>query len=118
MLPAPNPIDIDWARISLHSLSANEAEIVNASGARWIRIDVFPEFETAIKNAKAYNLNVLGILDSWMFNNQITFTLEECRGNVTHYVSQYAEYVDAREKWNEPVNPNINNTLLNLTLPS
>jgi hypothetical protein len=117
-LPASNPIDNNWAGISLHSLSANEAQIVNASGARWIRIDVFPEFETAIKNAKAYDLKALAILDSWMFDQQTNFTLEEWRGNVTYYVSQYADYVDAWEIWNEPANPNINNTLLNLTLPS
>jgi hypothetical protein len=95
-----------WVGISTHSLSANEAQIVNASGARWIRIDVFPEFETAIKNAKAQNLKVLAILDSWMFDQQTTFTLEEWRDNVTHYVSQYADAVDAWEIWNEPANPN------------
>jgi hypothetical protein len=106
ILPASNPIDNDWAGISLHSLSANEAQIVSASGARWIRIDVFPEFETAIKNAKANDLKVLGILDSWMFNKRTNFTLEEWRSNVTHYVSQYSDYVDAWEIYNEPANPN------------
>jgi len=63
-------------------------------------------------------LSVLGILDSWMFNQSSIFTLEEWRGNVTYYVSQYADYVDAWEIWNEPANPNINNTLLGLQLPS
>ena len=58
------PSKNDWVGISLHSLSAKEAQIVNASGASWIRIDVFPEFENSIKNAKAYDLNVLAILDS------------------------------------------------------
>jgi hypothetical protein len=106
MLPAFNPTGKEGIGISLHSLSANEAQIVNASSARWIRIDVFPEFETAIKNAKAYDLNVLAILDSWMFDQQTTFTLEEWRENVTHYVSQYANDVDAWEIWNEPANPN------------
>ncbi len=91
--------------ISLHSLSVNEAQLVNASGARWIRIDVFPEFETAIKNAKAYDLKVLAILGSWMFNKTSTFTLDEWRSNVTHYVSKYAEYVDAWEIYNEPASP-------------
>lgn len=106
LLPAPNPIDNDWAGISLHSLSASEAQIVNASGARWIRIDCYEEFEIAVVNAKAYDSKVLGILDSWMFNQTTTFTLEEWRGNVTHYVSQYADYVNAWEIWNEPANPN------------
>jgi hypothetical protein len=105
-LPTSNPTENEWLGISLHSLSANEAQIVNASGARWIRIDVFPEFETAIKNAKAQNLKVLAILDSWMFDQQTTFTLEEWHDNVTHYVSQYADDVDAWEIWNEPANPN------------
>jgi hypothetical protein len=100
----------------LHSLSESEAQIVKTSGARWIRIDVSPEIDMAVKNAKAYDLKVLGILDSWMFSNQKIFTLEEWRGNVTHYVSQYADYVDAWEIWNEPANPGINNTLLNLTI--
>ena len=104
-MPAPNPIDNDWVGISLHSLSADEAQIVNASGARWIRIDAFPEFETAIENAKAYDLKVLAILDSWMFGQQTNFTLEEWRGNVACYVSQYADYVDAWEIYNEPANP-------------
>jgi len=104
--PASNPIDNEWVGISLHSLSANEAQIVNASSAGWIRIDVFPEFEAAIKNAKAYDLKVLAILDSWMFGQQTNFTLEEWRVNVTHYVSQYADYVDAWEIYNEPANPN------------
>ena len=95
----------DWIGISLHSLSTNEAQSVIASGASWIRIDVFPEFETDIKNAKAYDLKVLAILDSWMFNQTMTFTLEEWQKNVTHYVSQYANEVDAWEIWNEPANP-------------
>jgi len=90
----------------LHSLSTNEAQIVNASGARWIRIDAFPGFEAAIKNAKAQNLKVLAILDSWMFDNKTIFTLEEWHDNVTHYVSQYANDVDAWEIWNEPASPN------------
>jgi hypothetical protein len=106
MLPTSNPTEKEWLGVSVHSLSANEAQIVNASGARWIRIDVFPEFEAAIKNAKAQNLKVLAILDSWMFDQQTTFTLEEWRDNVTHYVSQYANDVDAWEIWNEPANPN------------
>ena len=90
--------------------------MVNASGARWIRIDVFPEFEAAVKNAKAYNLKVLGILDSWMFGNQTVFTLEDWQGNVTYYVSRYADYVDAWEIWNEPASPTY--PLLNLDLSS
>ena len=106
ILPASNPIDNDWAGISLHSLSANEAQIVEASGARWIRIDCYDEFEVAVVNAKAYDLKVLGILDSWMFGNRTDFTIEDWRGNVTYYVAQYADYVDAWEIWNEPANPN------------
>ena len=53
LFPASKPIDDDWVGISLHSLSANEAQIVNASGERWIRIDVSEElsdFNTSIKN--------------------------------------------------------------------
>ena len=58
----------DWMGISVHSLSANEARLVNESGARWIRVDCYAEFEIAVVNAKAYDLKVLGILGSWMFN--------------------------------------------------
>ena len=116
--PGPNPKLEESGGISLHALSENEAQIVNASGVRWIRIDVSPEIDMAVKNAKAYDLKVLGILDSWMFNKNSNFTLEEWSSNVTHYVSQYTDYVDAWEIWNEPANPEINNTLLNLTLPS
>jgi hypothetical protein len=114
--PATNPILKDWVGISLHALSESEAQIVNAGGARWIRTDISPEIDMAIKNAKAYDLKVLGILDSWMFNKNSNFTLEEWSGNVTHYVSQYADYVDAWEIWNEPANPKY--PLLNLNLPS
>jgi hypothetical protein len=102
----PNTTENDWVGISAHSLSMNEAQLVNESGARWIRIDASDDFEAAVTNAKAHNLKVLGILDSWMFNQSITFTLEEWRDNVTYYVSQYADYVDAWEIWNEPANPN------------
>jgi hypothetical protein len=105
MLPAPNPTGNDWIGISVHSLSMNEAQLVNESGACWIRIDVSDDFEIAVTNAKAYNLRVLGILDSWMFNQTTTFTLEEWCANVTHYVSQYSNDVDAWEIWNEPAHP-------------
>ena len=110
--PGPNPKLEESGGISLHALSENEAQIVNASGVRWIRIDVSPEIDMAVKNAKAYDLKVLGILDSWMFNKNSNFTLEEWSSNVTHYVSQYTDYVDAWEIWNKPANPEINNTLL------
>jgi hypothetical protein len=106
MLPVSNQTGKDWMGISLHSLSMNEAQLVNASNAHWIRVDCYEEFETAVVNAKAYDLKVLGILDSWMFNQQLTFTLEEWRDNVTYYVSQYADHVDAWEIWNKPANPN------------
>jgi hypothetical protein len=86
------------------SLSANEAQLVSESGAGWVRVDASNDFGTAVTNAKAYNLKVLGILDSWMFNQSTTFTLEEWRDAVTHYVSNYSN-VDAWEIWNEPANP-------------
>ncbi|MGD0072546.1 MAG: hypothetical protein ABSB71_13420 [Candidatus Bathyarchaeia archaeon] len=111
--PSSNQTENDWVGISLHSLSANEAQLVNESGARWIRIDASPDFGTAVTNAKAYNLKVLGILDSWMFNQTTTFTLEEWRNAVTHYVSNYSN-VDAWEIWNEPANPTY--PLLNLNI--
>ena len=91
--------------ICVHSLSLQDAQLVSASGAYWIRIDCsdnLSNFNESVRNAKAYNLSVLAILDSWMFNQNCTFTLEEWRGNVTHYVTQYANYVDAWEIWNEP----------------
>jgi hypothetical protein len=81
---------------------------------RWIRIEVSDSFGEAIVNAKAYNLSVLGILDSWMFNKSTVFTLDEWRGNGTYYVSQYADYVDAWELWNDPANPTY--SLLNLSV--
>ena len=80
LLPGPKPshkIEGDLVGICVHSLSANEAALVNESGARWIRIDVSDDFGEAVTNAKAYNLSVLGILDSWMFNKATVFTLEE-----------------------------------------
>jgi hypothetical protein len=100
-----NPIEKDWIGICVHSLSANEAKFVSESGAGWIRVDVSDDFGVAVTNAKAYNLSVLGILDSWMFNQTTTFTLKEWRDAVTHYVLQYSDYVDAWEIWNEPAHP-------------
>jgi hypothetical protein len=105
MLPVPNPTGNDWIGISVHSLSMNEAQLINESGACWIRADASDDFEIAVTNAKAYNLKVLGILDSWMFNQTTTFTLEEWRDAVTHYVSRYSNNVDAWEIWNEPAHP-------------
>jgi hypothetical protein len=115
MTPASNPTENDWIGISTHSLSANEAQLVNESGAGWIRIDASDNFGIAVTNAKAYNLKVLGILDSWMFNKSSSFTLEEWRDAVTHYVSNYSN-VDAWEIWNEPANPIY--PLLNLNITS
>jgi hypothetical protein len=109
-----NPIEKDWIGICVHSLSPNETKLVSESGAGWIRVDVSDDFGTAATNAKAHNLKILGILDSWMFNQTTTFTLEEWRDNVAYYVSQYADYVDAWEIWNEPANPTY--PLLNITI--
>lgn len=92
----------DFAGICVHSLSAQEAQIVRESGAGWVRVDVSPNFGDAARNAKAQNLRVLGILGSWMFNQSVVFTLEEWRANVTWYVSEYADFTDAWEIWNEP----------------
>lgn len=102
---SPPHIERDSVGICVHALSADDARLVNASGAGWIRVDVSPDFGAAVVNARAYNLSVLGILGSWMFSKRTMFTLEEWRGNVTYYVSQYADYVDAWEIWNEPANP-------------
>jgi hypothetical protein len=109
-------IEGDWAGICVHSLSEDEAQLVSESGAGWVRIDASGSFGAAAKNAKAHNLKVLGILDSWMFNQSTTFTLEEWRNAVAHYVSNYSDSVDAWEIWNEPANPKQNWTLLNLDL--
>jgi hypothetical protein len=101
-------LENDYLGISVHSLSLNEARVVNGSGARWIRIDAsedLSDFGASVQNAKAYNLSVLAILDSWMFNKSTLFSLDDWRGNVTYYVLQYSAYVDAWEIWNEPANP-------------
>jgi hypothetical protein len=101
-------LENDCLGINVHSLTLNEARVVNESGASWIRIDAsegFSDFGASVQNAKKYNLSVLAILDSWMFNKSTVFNLDEWRGNVTYYVSRYAAYVDAWEIWNEPANP-------------
>jgi hypothetical protein len=116
--PSSPSIERSWIGICVHALSANNALLVSKSGAGWIRIDVSPDFGEAVVNAKAYNLSVLGILASWMFNQSTIFTLEEWHSNVAYYVSQYADYVDAWEIWNEPANSNPNWTLLGLDIPS
>ena len=95
----------EWVGLCAHFLGMNEAAMANASGARWVRLDVSNSFASSIINAKFYKLNVLGILDSAMFNDSTTFNLEQWRSNVTFYVSQYANSVDAWEIWNEPTTP-------------
>jgi hypothetical protein len=101
-------ISKDWLGISLHELSEDEAKTVKDSTATWIRIDASQNhLETALDNAKEHDLKVLTILDSWMFNKTIEFTLDEWMGNVTFYVSKYASQVDAWEIWNEPAHPNF-----------
>jgi hypothetical protein len=99
----------DWAGICVHTLPAEDARLVNESSARWIRIDISnnqTDLNSSLANAKDYNLSVLGILGSWMFNKSCIFTLDDWKSNVTYYVSQYAPYVDAWEIWNEPTSPN------------
>jgi hypothetical protein len=118
MLSAPSPIERDWAGISVHSISEDEARLMSESGAGWVRVDVSESFGASVTNAKAYNLKVLGILDSRLFNQSTTFTLVEWRDAVTYYVSNYSDSVDAWEIWNEPANPKQNWTLLNLDISS
>ena len=98
---------------AVHSVSASDAQFVSESGAKWVSIDVNGDFSDAVANAKADNLRVLGILDSWMFNQSTVFTLDDWVSNVTYYVSQNNN-VDAWEIWNEPTNPNY--PLLNLNI--
>lgn len=99
--------------VCLYTCSPSDAQLVVASGAQWIRIDVNGSFSGAVANAKADNLKVLGVLDSAMFNGSSVFTLSDWESNVTSYVSQNSD-VDAWEIWNEPVNPNC--PLLNLNI--
>jgi hypothetical protein len=99
----------DSVGICVHSLSAQDALLVNQSGARWIRIDISnneTDLTNSLANAKTYNLSILGILGSWMFNQSCSFTLEEWRSAVSSNVSKYAAYVDAWEIWNEPTSQN------------
>jgi hypothetical protein len=107
----------DWAGISVHYLSDDDAEPVKESGAGWIRIDCFEDVDASLANAKTRELKVLGILDSWTMNGLTVFSLDEWECNVTYYVSRYAGYVDAWEIWNEPANPKEGWTLLDAELP-
>jgi len=104
---APVKPGTDLVGICVHSLSANDAQLISDTGAGWVRVDVQRDFGEMINNARAHNLKVLGILDSWMFNQSIDFSLEEWRGNVTFYVSQFTDYVDGWEIWSEPSHPNF-----------
>ncbi len=101
----------DWVGICVHSLSVEEARFVDDSGAGWVRVDVSPDFGEVVANAEVYGLKVLGILDSWMFNQSTVFTFEEWQNAVTAYVSNYSDGVDAWEIWNEPFNPEPNWTI-------
>ncbi len=109
----------DSIGVCVHSLSEKDAHLVSQSGAHWIRIDCNSsdsKFGDYLQNAKVHNLSVLAILDSWMFSGNTNFTLEEWNESVTAYVTKYANEVDAWEIWNEPANPKLNWTLLNLTI--
>jgi hypothetical protein len=115
-LIANKPPRGDWVGISLHSLSTDDAQLVEESGAGWIRIDSFEGVEPSLAIAKTHNLKVLAILGSWMFDMSTNFSIEERNPNVTYYVAQYADYVDAWEIWNEPANPSY--PLLGLNISS
>ncbi|MCW4028540.1 MAG: hypothetical protein NWE92_02690 [Candidatus Bathyarchaeota archaeon] len=102
-----NTIHGDNVGICVHDLPYMQATQVKDSGAGWIRIDAsnnpqLNNFSISVQNAKAQNLQVLVILDSWMFDQSTVFTLQEWQSNVTYYVSQHADYVDAWEIFNEP----------------
>ncbi|MCW3995352.1 MAG: hypothetical protein NWE98_04280 [Candidatus Bathyarchaeota archaeon] len=104
------PVSGTWVGICVHSLSTDDARLINESGARWVRIDAnsnLTEFNASLHSAKAYNLSVLVILDSWMYGKSTVFTLEEWNRSVTYYVSHYADMVDAWEIWNEPNKPSL-----------
>jgi hypothetical protein len=97
------------AGICVHALTVQDATLVSESGARWIRIDISSnETDTtnSLINAKNYNLSVLGILGSWLFNQSCSFTLDEWVDAVSSNVSKYAPRVDAWEIWNEPTSTN------------
>jgi hypothetical protein len=103
--PQANKADPKTIGICVHSLSPDDAQLINQTGARWIRIDI-SDNQTALTasliNAKNYDLYVLGILGSWMLNQSCSFTLDQWRSAVSSNVSKYAPYVDAWEIWNEP----------------
>jgi hypothetical protein len=119
LIPATPPLTgSESVGICVHSLSLQDAELVSTSGAHWIRIDCNfskSDFGDYLKNAKQHNLSVLAILDSWMFNGSCQFTLDEWQSKVTYFVSQYFDYVDAWEIWNEPTSPTYPLQNLNIT---
>jgi hypothetical protein len=100
----------DFVGVCVHTLPAADAKLVADSGAAgWIRIDISnneSSLTCSLANAKAYNLSVLGILGSWMFNQSCRFSLEEWGSAISSNVSVYAPYVDAWEIWNEPTSQN------------
>jgi hypothetical protein len=95
--------------ICVHTLTEEDAKLVAESGAKWVRIDISNN-ETAttnsLINAKNHDLSVLGILDSWMFDQSCAFTLDEWANAVSFNLTKYAPYVDAWEIWNEPTSTN------------
>jgi hypothetical protein len=106
------------AGICVHTLTVQDAALVSESGARWIRIDISnneTDTTNSLINAKNYNLSVLGILGSWMFNQSCNFTLNDWERAVSSNVSKYAPYVDAWEIWNEPTSPSYPLLDLNIT---
>ena len=95
----------DYVGICVHNLITEDAQLISQSGARWIRIDISnneTDMNNSLANAKNYNLSVLGILGSWMFDKSCSFTLDQWSSAVSTNVSKYASSVDAWEIWNEP----------------
>lgn len=115
---SPTGLSGDSVGISLHSLNSSDAQLVVDSGAKWIRLDVDNNFNSAVTIAHAKGLKVLGILGSWMFPYKSTnIGLTDWQSKVTSYVTQNPS-VEAWEIWNEPANPTYPLLNLNITAPN
>jgi hypothetical protein len=85
---------------SIHGLSDYQANLINNSGATWVRSDVGSATWTQIYNtAVNYHFKILGILDYDSVPHN--FTLQQWNQTVTEDVTTYSS-VTAWEIWNEP----------------
>jgi hypothetical protein len=95
--------------ISVHGFSHVEGVIVEQSNSSWIRTDIHYNGSFTLGTeagncilCRKYGQKILGILDYWTLNLNISFTLTDWDNIVNATVYHYGDLIEAYEIWNEP----------------